>query len=168
MTQSLQILQPTHLQLFTDSFIPAGKQRGHGGAAVRPLLVCNGALAALQQGCRCTTKAAPSQTNKGLTAEKRRLFRTKSVSKNLAKSSFRKSRKALPAYRHFKNPAAGGHRPGPTGPLRHQKHDENEQKRDFLHTEFCKNLRWVIRNNKVGSRLVATASVPRRQPHNHQ
>ena len=87
--------QTTVTQPLTNRGIAVKTRQDRKRPPARPSRHSNGALAALQQGPPCTSKAAPPQPREALTARKQHLFRTKSATKNSPKSPLRKSLKAL-------------------------------------------------------------------------
>ena len=99
----LHIFQHPLSQPLTNGMASAILSESRISPAVRPSRLSSGALTAMQRGRRCTLTTAPLQTNGGLTAEKRELFRTKSASKNQWFFPFWKRRKALPWVTDRKN-----------------------------------------------------------------
>ena len=129
--------QTTVTQPLTNRGIAVKTRQDRKRPPARPSRHSNGALAALQQGPPCTSKAAPPQPREALTARKQHLFRTKSATKNRPKSPLPKPRKALPA--PFHHPAAHfSGRPSPatttkTAPFG----PRNELKRRKIRYRFC-------------------------------
>ena len=78
---------------------------GEGGvcAPVAASRLCNGALIALQRGCRCNLPACPLWPRGGLTARRRPFFFAKTTVRNLRNFVFRKSREALPGLKWNQN-----------------------------------------------------------------
>lgn len=102
-TLYLHISQLSHSQRHTNGNNSVVPQRQRGGLAVRVLRGCNGALTAMQRGCRCTLKAAPPCSREGLTARNRELFRTNSKVSNATKSAIQKRRKGLTGKKWHEN-----------------------------------------------------------------
>ena len=157
MAQKPTLLQLTIIQSLTNRQSPLTPPKGELGLPVAAPRGCNGALIALQRGCRCNPTSTPLQGRGAAVARRKPLFCPFPTIKNSRTFAFLKSRKGLSG-----SPGSpfGGVRGGfcrgrriPIRPLLLMKTQIFEQ---FHEHNFVN-----IYHSFVGSRPVATASVPR-------
>ena len=153
MAQKPTLLQLTIIQSLTNRQPPLTPPKGELRLPVAAPRGCNGALIALQRGRRCNPTSTPLQGRGAAVARRKPLFCPFPAIKNSRSLVFLKSRKGLSG-----SPGSplGGVRGGFLGPFRPLLLMKTQIFEQFHEHNFVK-----IYHSFVGSRPVATASVPR-------